>query len=139
MSLVQQFILYRQTDAFWTRFHKYKNKWLNLCDKFPLIITLYLSVQNVTLCPTTITEQRTTQQGQVYYLHIQTGVSTWHDPRVPRDLNNLCADDLGPLPSGWETRHTATGRVYFVDHNRRTTQFTDPRLTASQDVYQRRV
>ena len=30
------------------------------------------------------TEQRTTQQGQVYFLHTQTGVSTWHDPRVPR-------------------------------------------------------
>lgn len=29
-------------------------------------------------------EQRTTQQGQVYFLHTQTGVSTWHDPRVPR-------------------------------------------------------
>ncbi|MEQ2279024.1 E3 ubiquitin-protein ligase smurf2, partial [Ameca splendens] len=28
-------------------------------------------------------EQRTTQQGQVYFLHTQTGVSTWHDPRVP--------------------------------------------------------
>ena len=31
-----------------------------------------------------LAEQRTTQQGQVYYLHTQTGVSTWHDPRVPR-------------------------------------------------------
>lgn len=29
-------------------------------------------------------EQRTTQQGQVYFLHTRTGVSTWHDPRVPR-------------------------------------------------------
>lgn len=30
------------------------------------------------------TEQRTTVQGQVYFLHTQTGVSTWHDPRIPR-------------------------------------------------------
>lgn len=24
---------------------------------------------------------RTTQQGQVYFYHIPTGISTWHDPR----------------------------------------------------------
>ncbi|KAL8587775.1 hypothetical protein ACOMHN_020993 [Nucella lapillus] len=28
-------------------------------------------------------EQRTTQQGQIYFLHTRTGISTWHDPRVP--------------------------------------------------------
>ncbi|XP_018092837.1 E3 ubiquitin-protein ligase SMURF2 isoform X3 [Xenopus laevis] len=76
-------------------------------------------------------EQRTTQQGQVYFLHTQTGVSTWHDPRVPRDLGNVNCEELGPLPPGWEIRNTATGRVYFVDHNNRTTQFTDPRLSAN--------
>lgn len=37
-------------------------------------------------------------------------------------------DDLGPLPAGWEVRSTVSGRIYFVDHNNRTTQFTDPRL-----------
>ena len=76
-------------------------------------------------------EQRTTEQGQVYYLQTQTGVSTWHDPRVPRDVSRVAAEDFGPLPPGWEIRHTASGRVYFVDHNNRTTQFTDPRLTAA--------
>uniref|UniRef100_A0AAX7UJF6 E3 ubiquitin-protein ligase n=1 Tax=Astatotilapia calliptera TaxID=8154 RepID=A0AAX7UJF6_ASTCA len=103
-------------------------------------------------------EQRTTQQGQVYFLHTQTGVSTWHDPRVQisdsvsakrttpgsdaeledlifffwfRDLSNVNCEELGPLPPGWEIRNTATGRVYFVDHNNRTTQFTDPRLSAN--------
>uniref|UniRef100_A0A3P8ZRR8 HECT-type E3 ubiquitin transferase n=1 Tax=Esox lucius TaxID=8010 RepID=A0A3P8ZRR8_ESOLU len=76
-------------------------------------------------------EQRTTQQGQVYFLHTQTGVSTWHDPRVPRDLSNVNCEELGPLPPGWEIRNTATGRVYFVDHNNRTTQFTDPRHSIS--------
>uniref|UniRef100_F6QUG6 E3 ubiquitin-protein ligase SMURF1 n=1 Tax=Xenopus tropicalis TaxID=8364 RepID=F6QUG6_XENTR len=73
-------------------------------------------------------EQRTTVQGQVYFLHTQTGVSTWHDPRIPRDLNSVNCDDLGPLPTGWEVRTTVSGRIYFVDHNNRTTQFTDPRL-----------
>lgn len=29
---------------------------------------------------------------------------------------------------GWEVRSTVSGRIYFVDHNNRTTQFTDPRL-----------
>uniref|UniRef100_A0A674B4P7 HECT-type E3 ubiquitin transferase n=1 Tax=Salmo trutta TaxID=8032 RepID=A0A674B4P7_SALTR len=81
-------------------------------------------------------EQRTTQQGQVYFLHTQTGVSTWHDPRVPRDLSNVNCEELGPLPPGWEIRNTATGRVYFVDHNNRTTQFTDPHLSLSRQSNQ---
>lgn len=73
-------------------------------------------------------EVRTTQQGQVYFYHVGTGVSTWHDPRVPRDLPSGDLEALGPLPRGWEVRFTATGRQYYVDHNNRTTQFTDPRL-----------
>lgn len=36
-----------------------------------------------------LTEQRTTVQGQVYFLHTQTGVSTWHDPRIPRYVHAL--------------------------------------------------
>ncbi|KAL0198342.1 hypothetical protein M9458_006882, partial [Cirrhinus mrigala] len=47
------------------------------------------------------------------------------------DLSNVNCEELGPLPPGWEIRNTATGRVYFVDHNNRTTQFTDPRLSAN--------
>ncbi|XP_065214724.1 E3 ubiquitin-protein ligase SMURF2 [Planococcus citri] len=75
-------------------------------------------------------ELRTTQQGQVYFYHIPTGLSTWHDPRIPRDIiAHLSSKELGPLPSGWEIRQTGTGRYYYVDHNNRTTQFTDPRLT----------
>lgn len=76
-------------------------------------------------------EMRQTQQGQVYFYHVPSGASTWHDPRIPRDLPaNEIANELGPLPSGWEMRQTASGRVYFVDHNNRTTQFTDPRLSS---------
>ncbi len=88
-----------------------------------------------------LVEQRTTAQGQVYYLHTQTGVSTWHDPRVPRwarDPSSTNPDDLGPLPPGWEIRHTANGRTYFVDHNNRTTQFTDPRLAINLDILHQR-
>uniref|UniRef100_A0A1I8Q8E3 E3 ubiquitin-protein ligase SMURF1 n=1 Tax=Stomoxys calcitrans TaxID=35570 RepID=A0A1I8Q8E3_STOCA len=78
-------------------------------------------------------EMRITQQGQVYFYYIPTAVSTWHDPRIPRDFHadNLTLDSIGPLPSGWEQRKTASGRVYFVDHNNRTTQFTDPRLNGN--------
>ncbi|XP_032065979.1 NEDD4-like E3 ubiquitin-protein ligase WWP2 isoform X2 [Thamnophis elegans] len=35
-------------------------------------------------------------------------------------------DPLGPLPSGWEKRQD-NGRVYYVNHNTRTTQWEDPR------------
>ena len=57
-----------------------------------------------------------------------------------RDLTNICSDEvLGPMPAGWEVRHTATGRVYFVDHNNRTTQFTDPRLSTNLEAIQRRL
>lgn len=68
----------------------------------------------------------------MYFYHIPSGVSTWHDPRIPRDLAVGSCDllaELGPLPPGWEMRQTATGRIYYVDHNNRTTQFTDPRLS----------
>jgi len=57
-----------------------------------------------------------------------------------RDLTNICSDEvLGPMPAGWEVRHTATGRVYFVDHHNRTTQFTDPRLSTNLEAIQRRL
>lgn len=44
---------------------------------------------------------RTTQQGQVYFYHIPTGVSTWHDPRIPRDFDfqSVAPDQLGVLPT----------------------------------------
>ena len=77
-------------------------------------------------------EMHTTEQGQVYFVHSETGVSTWNDPRVPRELlvmPNINLDELvGPLGTGWEVRHTPNGRKYFVDHQNRTTQFTDPRM-----------
>ena len=89
-----------------------------------------------------------TDQGQIYFLHVSTGVSSWHDPRIPKDLklDAICGaaaaastssssdnqqsleEILGPLPTGWERRETSSGRPYFLDHNSRTTQFTDPRL-----------
>ncbi|ERL86970.1 hypothetical protein D910_04373 [Dendroctonus ponderosae] len=42
-------------------------------------------------------------------------------------------DGLGPLPSGWERRVQPEGRVYFVNHKNRTTQWEDPR-TQGQEI-----
>ena len=87
--------------------------WLNLKVNVHLFCSVY------TLYPI---EQRTTPQGQVYFIHRATGVSTWHDPRF-RDLD-VDPAELEPLGDGWEIRHTAHGRRYFVDHINKTTQFT---------------
>ncbi|XP_054165031.1 E3 ubiquitin-protein ligase SMURF2-like [Oppia nitens] len=84
-------------------------------------------------------EMRQTSQGQVYFYHMETAVSTWHDPRVPRELlqQGINLDELiGPLHNGWEVRQTQSGRQYYVDHNNRTTQFTDPRLVVNSVMLQ---
>lgn len=36
-------------------------------------------------------------------------------------------DGLGALPAGWERRVQPDGRVYYVNHKNRTTQWEDPR------------
>ena len=41
------------------------------------------------------------------------------------DLN----DPLGTLPPGWEKRTDKSGRVYFVNHSTRSTQWEDPRVS----------
>lgn len=41
-------------------------------------------------------------------------------------------DGLGPLPSGWERRVQPEGRVYFVNHKNRTTQWEDPRTQGQE-------
>ncbi|KAG2112309.1 uncharacterized protein F5147DRAFT_684598, partial [Suillus discolor] len=41
--------------------------------------------------------------------------------------------NISHLPSGWEMRHTSTGRMYFVDHNTRTTTWDDPRFSSNLD------
>ena len=41
---------------------------------------------------------------------------------------------LSSLPPGWESRLADNGEVYFVDHNRRTTTWLDPRKIDTQEV-----
>uniref|UniRef100_H3A194 E3 ubiquitin-protein ligase n=1 Tax=Latimeria chalumnae TaxID=7897 RepID=H3A194_LATCH len=43
------------------------------------------------------------------------------------------SDPLGPLPPGWERRVDSNDRVYFVNHNTKTTQWEDPRTQGQQN------
>ncbi|KAF8582063.1 HECT-domain-containing protein [Ramaria rubella] len=90
-------------------------------------------------------EERYTPEGRPYYVDHNTRTTTWVDPRRQTIIrvmgpngNNLSVQpqtisQLGPLPSGWEMRLTSTARVYFVDHNTKTTTWDDPRLPSSLD------
>ncbi|PLW30636.1 hypothetical protein PCASD_17778 [Puccinia coronata f. sp. avenae] len=88
-------------------------------------------------------EQRFTPEGRPYFVDHNTRTTTWVDPRRQQLLrvmgpngNNVkpqAVSQLGPLPSGWEMRLTSTARVYFVDHNTKTTTWDDPRLPSSLD------
>ncbi|KAJ5939469.1 hypothetical protein N7466_002603 [Penicillium verhagenii] len=94
-------------------------------------------------------EQRHTPEGRSYFVDHNTRTTTWVDPRRQQYIrmygqnqtqggNNTTiqqqpVSQLGPLPSGWEMRLTNTARVYFVDHNTKTTTWDDPRLPSSLD------
>ena len=90
-------------------------------------------------------EQRHTPEGRPYFVDHNTRTTTWVDPRrqqyirmYANNANNATiqqqpVSQLGPLPSGWEMRLTNTARVYFVDHNTKTTTWDDPRLPSSLD------
>ncbi|KAK9455898.1 hypothetical protein V1511DRAFT_487821 [Dipodascopsis uninucleata] len=90
-------------------------------------------------------EERHTPEGRKYFVDHNTRTTTWVDPRRQQyirmygpNTNNTTfqtqpVSQLGPLPSGWEMRLTNTARVYFVDHNTKTTTWDDPRLPSSLD------
>ena len=84
-------------------------------------------------------EERRTPEGRPYFVDHRTRSTTWNDPRSSQvTLTTASASvsantNLGPLPSGWEMRLTSTSRVYFVDHNTRTTSWDDPRLPTNLD------
>ncbi|KAM4572592.1 NEDD4-like E3 ubiquitin-protein ligase WWP2 isoform 1-T1 [Odontesthes bonariensis] len=100
-------------------------------------------------------EKRVDQRGRFYYVDHNTRTTTWQRPTAEsvrsyqqwqsqrsqlqgamhqfsqRFLYQPSGapvenDPLGPLPPGWEKRQD-NGRVYFVNHNTRTTQWDDPR------------
>ncbi|KAI8891017.1 HECT-domain-containing protein [Backusella circina FSU 941] len=89
-------------------------------------------------------EMRHNPEGRPYFVDHNTRTTTWVDPRRQQYINTIGpgsnlqvqvqpVSQLGPLPSGWEMRLTSTGRVYFVDHNTKTTTWDDPRLPSSLD------
>ncbi|KAK1220738.1 hypothetical protein PQX77_016486 [Marasmius sp. AFHP31] len=91
-------------------------------------------------------EERFTLEGRPYYVDHNTRTTTWVDPRRQAiirvmspngqgsTLQPQAISQLGPLPSGWEMRLTSTARVYFVDHNTKTTTWDDPRLPSTLDA-----
>lgn len=101
-------------------------------------------------------ERRTDSRGRTYYVDHNTRTTTWQRPTAEtvRNFENWQmqnrallnterqnfqqrfllptasvpeTDPLGPLPAGWEKRQESNGRVYFVNHNTRATQWEDPR------------
>ncbi|XP_069822220.1 NEDD4-like E3 ubiquitin-protein ligase WWP2 [Dendropsophus ebraccatus] len=100
-------------------------------------------------------EKRVDNRGRYYYVDHNTRTTTWQRPTAEyvrnyeqwqTQRNQLQGamqqlsqrylyqspasapdnDPLGPLPNGWEKRQD-NGRVYYVNHNTRTTQWEDPR------------
>ncbi|XP_033328521.1 E3 ubiquitin-protein ligase Nedd4 isoform X4 [Megalopta genalis] len=86
---------------------------------------------------------QTAPNGRVFFIDHYQRTTTWIDPRTgrPSSIPNHIApsttprsdmDQLGPLPEGWEERVHTDGRIFFIDHNTRTTQWEDPRMSNPQ-------
>uniref|UniRef100_A0A8C5A908 E3 ubiquitin-protein ligase n=1 Tax=Gadus morhua TaxID=8049 RepID=A0A8C5A908_GADMO len=108
-------------------------------------------------------ERRVDPMGRVYYVDHMTRTTTWQRPTQESVRNfeewqhqrsqlqgamqqfnqrfiyglapaaNKEFDPLGPLPHGWEKRTDTNGRVYYVHHTNRTTQWEDPRTQGLND------
>ncbi|XP_037622663.1 NEDD4-like E3 ubiquitin-protein ligase WWP2 isoform X3 [Sebastes umbrosus] len=105
-------------------------------------------------------EKRVDQRGRYYYVDHNTRTTTWQRPTAESVRNYqqwqsqrsqlqgamhqfsqrflyqpsgapVENDPLGSLPPGWEKRQD-NGRIYFVNHNTRTTQWDDPRTQGSR-------
>ncbi|KAH0949552.1 hypothetical protein HN011_000984 [Eciton burchellii] len=68
-------------------------------------------------------EERTTLDGNVYYVNHYTKGTQWTHPRTGR---KKIVD--GELPAGWERCVSDDNKVLFIDHTNQTTTYTDPRL-----------
>ncbi|CAF1234978.1 unnamed protein product [Rotaria magnacalcarata] len=55
-----------------------------------------------------------------------------HNKELVRFLN-LFSDPTRTLPSRWDVKHDDSGKVFFVDHNTRSTTYIDPRLPTSDE------
>ncbi|XP_010217603.1 PREDICTED: E3 ubiquitin-protein ligase NEDD4 isoform X1 [Tinamus guttatus] len=78
-------------------------------------------------------EVRHAPNGRPFFIDHNTKTTTWEDPRlkIPAHLRrktSLDPVDLGPLPPGWEERTHTDGRIFYINHNTKKTQWEDPRL-----------
>ncbi|XP_063105308.1 E3 ubiquitin-protein ligase NEDD4 isoform X2 [Cavia porcellus] len=79
-------------------------------------------------------EVRHAPNGRPFYIDHNTKTTTWEDPRlkIPAHLRGKAppeySGDLGPLPPGWEERTHTDGRIFYINHNIKRTQWEDPRL-----------
>ncbi|XP_064013633.1 E3 ubiquitin-protein ligase NEDD4 isoform X1 [Pogoniulus pusillus] len=78
-------------------------------------------------------EVRHAPNGRPFFIDHNTKTTTWEDPRLkvsahPRRKTSLDPTDPGPLPPGWEERTHTDGRIFFINHNTKKTQWEDPRL-----------
>uniref|UniRef100_A0A452HG23 E3 ubiquitin-protein ligase n=1 Tax=Gopherus agassizii TaxID=38772 RepID=A0A452HG23_9SAUR len=84
-------------------------------------------------------EERQDEKGRSYYIDHNSRTTTWvkpvvqEDPRLKipahlRKKTSLDPVDLGPLPPGWEERTHTDGRIFYINHNTKKTQWEDPRL-----------
>uniref|UniRef100_A0A8C7ZMH6 E3 ubiquitin-protein ligase n=1 Tax=Oryzias sinensis TaxID=183150 RepID=A0A8C7ZMH6_9TELE len=100
-------------------------------------------------------ERRVDERGRIYYVDHNTRTTTWQRPTMESVRNFeqwqsqrsqlqgamhqfnqrylYSNDPLGPLPPGWERRVDSNDRVYFVNHNTKTTQWEDPRTQGLQN------
>nr|XP_054369509.1 E3 ubiquitin-protein ligase NEDD4 isoform X2 [Mirounga angustirostris] len=79
-------------------------------------------------------EVRHAPNGRPFFVDHNTKTTTWEDPRlkIPAHLRGKTSldssNDLGPLPPGWEERTHTDGRIFYINHNIKRTQWEDPRL-----------
>ncbi|XP_033045925.1 E3 ubiquitin-protein ligase NEDD4 isoform X2 [Trachypithecus francoisi] len=79
-------------------------------------------------------EVRHAPNGRPFFIDHNTKTTTWEDPRlkIPAHLRGKASldtsSDLGPLPPGWEERTHTDGRIFYINHNIKRTQWEDPRL-----------
>ncbi|XP_016971390.1 transcriptional coactivator yorkie isoform X1 [Drosophila rhopaloa] len=102
-------------------------------------------------------EQAKTNDGQIYYLNHTTKSTQWEDPRIQyrqqqqilmaerikqndvlqttkQTTTSTIANNMGPLPDGWEQAVTESGDLYFINHIDRTTSWNDPRMQSGLSV-----
>lgn len=72
-------------------------------------------------------QQQAQQQAQQQSLTRQ---AILHSRGRSYDVSNQHAH-YGELPPGWEQAKTQDGRIYYLNHNTRTTTWEDPRITAA--------